>query len=96
MARFVLWGKYCDNALEKRGPFRERHLERLALLHGERTLITLGPTEGSTHVFAVFEAESFSVVRALVEEDIYWQEGIWSAYDVYPWIEAFPYQADAK
>ena len=26
MARFVLWGTYCDNALEKRTPFREEHL----------------------------------------------------------------------
>ena len=27
--RFVLWGTYCDNALEKRTPFREEHLAGL-------------------------------------------------------------------
>mgnify|MGYP007000144387 len=26
MARFVLWGTYCSDALEKRTPFREEHL----------------------------------------------------------------------
>ena len=24
--RFVLWGTYCENALEKRAPYREEHL----------------------------------------------------------------------
>lgn len=89
MARFVLWGTYCDNALEKRAPFRDEHLERLKALKEIGTLITLGPTVGSTHVFAVFESDSESTVRALLEADIYWREGIWTHLDVYPWIQAF-------
>ena len=91
MARFVLWGTYCDNALEKRQPFRDQHLTRLTTLKEDGILITLGPTVGSTHVFAIFEAETLAVVKQLLEEDIYWQEGIWSAMEVYPWIEAFPF-----
>ena len=31
MERFVLWGKYCENAIEKRAPFREVALEVLGL-----------------------------------------------------------------
>ena len=89
MARFVLWGTYCENALEKRAPFRETHLSRLATLKQQGTLITLGPTEGSSHVFGIFEAVSLYVVRKLLEEDVYWKEEIWTSLEVYPWIQAF-------
>ena len=30
--RFVLWGTYCENALEKRAPYREEHLAGLQRL----------------------------------------------------------------
>ena len=89
MARFVLWGTYCSDALEKRAPYREEHLSRLKCLKQDGILITLGPTEGSTHVFGIFEAENLSVVQQLVAEDVYWREGIWTAVNVYPWIQAF-------
>ena len=89
MARFVLWGTYCENALQKREPFRDEHLNRLNQLKESGTLVTLGPTEGSTHVFGVFESDSLSSVRALLEADVYWREGIWTQLDVYPWIQAF-------
>ena len=89
MARFVLWGMSCSDALEKRTPFREEHLARLQSLKQQGTLITLGPTEGSTHVFGIFEAQEQSVVRDLVEADVYWREGIWTEFEVYPWIQAF-------
>lgn len=87
--RFVLWGTYCDNALELRTPFRDEHLSRLADLKEAGTLITLGPTETSSHVFGIFEAESQQEVEALVKSDIYWREGIWTAVEIHPWIQAF-------
>lgn len=89
MARFVLWGTYCDDALEKRAPYRQEHLTRLQSLKDEGCLITLGPTEGSTHVFGIFEVESLDAARQLVEADVYWKQGIWTAVEVYPWIQAF-------
>ena len=89
MARFVLWGTYCADALEKRAPYRDEHLARLQSLKEQGTLVTLGPTEGSTHVFGIFEADSIDVVRMLVEGDIYWKQGIWTALEVYPWVQAF-------
>ena len=87
--RFVLWGTYCDNALEKRTPFRQEHLARLQQLKEAGTLVTLGPTEGSTHVFGIFEGESLQQIEELVHSDVYWREGIWTAVAVYPWIQAF-------
>lgn len=89
MARFVLWGTYCDGALEKRTPYRADHLARLQQLKEAGTLVTLGPTESSSHVFGIFEAETLDQVERLVKDDTYWQNGIWTAVEVYPWIQAF-------
>jgi hypothetical protein len=89
MDRFVLWGKYCQNALEKRSPFRDEHLNRLSILKEKGILITLGPTKCSRYVFAVFEAASLDVVKKLIQEDVYWKEGIWTSFEVYPWTQAF-------
>ncbi len=89
MDRFVLWGTYCNNAQEKRIPFREKHLTRLSTLKQEGTLITLGPTKCNTHVFGIFEAPSVDFVEQLLEEDVYWKEGIWTELKVYPWVQAF-------
>ena len=89
MDTFVLWGKYCDNALEKRTPFRKIHLGRLSELKQQGILITLGPTKCSRYVFGVFKASSLATVKDLIEQDIYWIEGIWTSYEVYPWLQAF-------
>ena len=89
MARFVLWGTYVADALEKRTPYRTEHLARLQQLKEAGTLVTLGPTEGSTHVFGIFEAESQQQVEELVHSDVYWREGIWTAVEIHPWIQAF-------
>jgi len=86
--RFVLWGTYCENALEKRTPYRDEHLSGLRRLKEQGMLITLGPTEGSTHVFGIFEADSQEQVEAVLHADVYWRQGIWTALQVYPWIQA--------
>jgi uncharacterized protein YciI len=89
MARFVLWGTYCDNALEKRTPYRQEHLAGLQRQKEAGLLITLGPTENSSHVFGIYEAESLQTVDDLVKNDVYWRQGIWTAVEIYPWIQAF-------
>ena len=87
--RFVLWGTYCDDALQKRTPYRQEHLAGLQQQKDAGTLITLGPTEGSTHVFGIYEADNRATVEAMVKADVYWRQGIWTAVEIYPWIQAF-------
>ncbi|MCT0227755.1 hypothetical protein KQ300_06075 [Synechococcus sp. CS-1331] len=87
--RFVLWGTYCDEALTRRAPYRQEHLAALQLLKDAGTLVTLGPTEGSSHVFGIFEAENQELVEAIVKGDVYWRHGIWTEVQIYPWIQAF-------
>ena len=87
--KFVLWGTYCADALTRRAPYREEHLEGLRRQKEEGVLLTLGPTESCSHVFGIYEATDQAVVEALVHNDVYWRQGIWTAVEVYPWIQAF-------
>ncbi len=89
MDQFVLWGSYCENALIKREPFREEHLQRLSSLKEQGVLLTLGPTKCNRYVFGIFKSEDIDHVRSLVEEDIYSREGIWTDFEIYSWIQAF-------
>ena len=89
MDRFVLWGTYCENAIEKRAPFRDQHLDRLSKLKDQGILITLGPTKCNRYVFGVFEASNIDDVKKLLEEDVYWKEIIWTSFVIYPWTQAF-------
>ena len=89
MEHFVLLGSYCDDALEKRRPFRDEHLNRLSKLQKEGILITLGPTKCNKYVFGIFKGKDLENIKTLVKEDIYWREGIWTTFEVYSWIQAF-------
>ena len=89
MERFVLFGTYCQNAIAKRTPFRDEHLSRLSKLKEEGILITLGPTKCNRYVFGVFEASTIDDLKKLLEEDVYWKEGIWTSINIYPWTQAF-------
>ena len=42
MEKFVVFGKYCEDAIIKREPFREQHLIRLKNLKDSDILVTLG------------------------------------------------------
>jgi uncharacterized protein YciI len=87
--RFVVWGRYCDNVLEKRAPFRDEHLAGLQHQKDSGLLITLGPTADVSHVFGIYEAESQEQVESLVKNDVYWRNGIWTELEIHPWIQAF-------
>jgi len=89
MTKYVMWGSYCEDVLEKRSPYRQAHLDGLAAQKESGVLITIGPTKDLTKVFGIYEAENEATVRQLIEADPYWQNGIWTEYDVREWIQAF-------
>ena len=89
MDQFVLFGSYCEDALIKRTPFREEHLNRLSLLKDEGILITLGPTKCYKHVFGIFKSDDIEHIRSVIKKDVYWREGIWIDFDIYSWTQAF-------
>jgi uncharacterized protein len=89
MTKYVMWGSYCENVMEKRTPFREAHLAGLATQKAAGTLVTLGPTQDSTMVFGIYEADNPATVQALIEADPYWVNGIWTDYNIKEWIQVF-------
>jgi uncharacterized protein len=89
MPKYVMWGNYCVDVLEKRAPFRQAHLDGLAKQKESGVLITIGPTQDLTQVFAIYDAADENTVRQLVEADPYWQNGIWTEYQIKEWIQAF-------
>ncbi|MEH1949211.1 MAG: YciI family protein [Nostoc sp.] len=88
MPKYVLWGTYCEDVLEKRAPHRQAHLDGLAKQKESGVLITIGPTKDVTKVFGIYEAEDEATVRQLIENDPYWKNGIWTEYSVKEWIQA--------
>ncbi len=88
MTKYVLWGRYCDDVLEKRAPHRQAHLDGLTAQKNQGILVTIGPTKDISQVFGIYEAESEAQVRQLIEADPYWQHGIWTEYEVKEWIQA--------
>ena len=89
MPKYIMWGSYCENALEKRTPYRQDHLARLAAQKEKGILITLGPTKDNTLVFGIYEAPTEATVKELVESDPYWKNQIWTEYQIKEWIQAF-------
>ena len=89
MEKFVIFGKYCEDANIKREPFREQHLNRLKKLKDRNILVTLGPTKCTKYLFGIFHSNNENQLKDLIEEDIYWKKGIWISYEIYPWVQAF-------
>jgi uncharacterized protein len=89
MPKFIMWGSYCQDVLEKRAPFRQAHLDGLAKQKADGVLVTIGPTQDLSQVFGIYEADNEAIVRQLVEADPYWQHGIWTLYEIKEWIQAF-------
>tara|TARA_B100000003_G_C10686494_1_gene273228 strand:+ start:35 stop:304 length:270 start_codon:yes stop_codon:yes gene_type:complete len=89
MEKFVVFGEYCKDAINKREPFRNQHLNRLKSLKDRNVLVTLGPTKCTKYLFGIFNANDEKELKDIIEEDIYWENGIWINYKIYPWIQAF-------
>ncbi|NJK36099.1 MAG: hypothetical protein HC919_14830 [Oscillatoriales cyanobacterium SM2_2_1] len=88
MKKFVMWGTYCDQVLEKRAPHRQAHLDNLQRLHRAGQVFTIGPTQDLTQVFGIYIAADEAAARNLIESDPYWQNQIWTSYHIYEWIQA--------
>ena len=67
MEKFVVFGRYCEDAIIKREPFREQHLKRLKNLKDRDILVTLGPTKCTKYLFGIFNANDINELKDLIE-----------------------------
>ena len=63
MEKFVVFGKYCEDAIIKRAQFREQHLNRLKNLKDRNILVTLGLTKCTKYLFGIFNANDEKQLR---------------------------------
>ncbi|MEB3826283.1 YciI family protein [Phormidium sp. CCY1219] len=89
MPKYVMWRNYCENVTEKHAFYRQAHLDGVAKQKEAGLVITIEPTQDLTKVFGVYEAADEATVRQAIEAVPYWQNGIWTEYEVKEWIQAF-------
>jgi hypothetical protein len=92
----------CDDYARRRAPHRDAHIERLVRLRAEGTLVAGGPSPDGTSADLFYRLAAPSELARLVEEDPYYQGGVWTAYTgrgfrqfVEPW-EAPPVVLDGS
>jgi uncharacterized protein YciI len=79
---FVVEATYAPDAAETRKPHREAHLDRVRKLAGEGALVLAGAYEDLSASLLVFELENEDAVRAVIETDVYLEQGVWSGYRI--------------
>jgi uncharacterized protein YciI len=78
----VVTATYCEGAAEKRAPYREEHLERVAKLIEAGAVIVAGALGDMSASLLVLNIEGEDAARAVIEADVYWKNGIWTDYEV--------------
>lgn len=78
--------RFAPDAAERRGPYRQQHLERIARLRTEGVIVEGGAylDELSASV-VIIRAVSEAEARAVMESDVYVAARIWTDITVRPW-----------
>ena len=79
---YVVEATYVEGAADKREPYREEHLERVGKLIQAGALFLAGALADMSASLLVFAVEGEDAVRAVIESDVYWKNGIWTGYTV--------------
>ena len=79
---YVVEAAYAPDAADRRGPFRAEHLDRVGKLSKEGALLIVGAFADMSASLLVFAVSGEDAVRAIVETDVYWHNGIWTGYTV--------------
>lgn len=85
-AHHVLFYDYGENIVERRGPYREAHLERIRAERDAGRVLMAGALGDPPHGAAiVFEGAGREHIEGFVHEDPYVQAGLVVAWRVEPW-----------
>jgi uncharacterized protein YciI len=79
---YVVEAAYAPDAADRREPFRPEHLDRIGKLSAEGALLVAGAFADMSASLLVLAVSSEDAVRAIVETDVYWRNGIWTGYTV--------------
>jgi len=83
---FLLRYTYVDGVLEKRQPFRKKHLE-LAKSFKEKGLIQMGGALGdASGALFVWECDDEKEIEDFISKDPYIQNGLVPSHDIVEWV----------
>ena len=87
---YILFYKTVENYIERRAPYREKHLAlaEAAQERGELVMagVLMDPVDGA---ILIFKGESPSVAEAFVHQDPYVENGLITEWQVRPWNVVF-------
>ncbi|HVM19277.1 MAG TPA: YciI family protein [Egibacteraceae bacterium] len=75
---FVVEPTYAPDAAERREPIRPQHLARVEELTRQGRLLVAGAYADMSASLLVLRVEDEAAAVALVHEDVYWREGVWT------------------
>jgi uncharacterized protein YciI len=81
---WVLEATYAPDGAEARAPFRAEHLERIARLMREGTVIEAGAHLDVSRSIVMLRVESEEAALAIARQDPYVREGVWVELRVAP------------
>jgi uncharacterized protein YciI len=83
---YALFYEYVENILERRAPFREEHLQKLAAVKAEIRLLMGGALGDPPHgALIVFDVDDVAVVEDWVQNDPYVINGLVAEHRIEPW-----------
>jgi catechol 2,3-dioxygenase-like lactoylglutathione lyase family enzyme/uncharacterized protein YciI len=78
--------RFAPDAADRRGPFRQEHLERIARLRADGVVVEGGAfLDALTTSVVIIRAASEEAARAVMEGDPYVAQGIWTEISIRPW-----------
>ena len=86
METHILFYEYVDDILERRGPFRESHLERIRAARDRGEVTLAGAVGNPPHGAAiVFQGAAPERIEAFAREDPYVEAGLVADWRIEPW-----------
>jgi uncharacterized protein len=87
---FLVTAAYAADAATRRGPYRAAHLARVAAMLADGTALVAGAHADLSASVLILRAADAAAARSLVEQDPYWQHGVWTAIEVVEYLAATP------
>lgn len=85
---FLATATFTADAQVRRVPHREAHLAHVRSLLDDGTAVIAGALADLSASVLVLRAEDERAARALLEQDPYWQHGIWISIEVVSYLAA--------
>lgn len=79
---FLATARFCPDAAVRRAPYRQAHLAHVRSLVDDGTAVIAGAVADLSVSVLVLRVGDERAARAVMVQDPYWRNGIWTSLDV--------------